>query len=59
MVVALIAFFVVALVGLSRIYLRVHYLSDVLGGMSEGVPWLALCLTAMHTLRQRSARQRR
>ncbi len=55
--VALIAFFCVMLVGLSRIYLRVHYLSDVLGSMSEGVAWLALCLTAMNTLRQRAQGQ--
>lgn len=52
--VALIAFFLIAAIGLSRIYLRVHYLSDVLGGMSEGVAWLALCWMAMNTLRQRT-----
>jgi undecaprenyl-diphosphatase len=52
--VATIAFFVVVLVGLSRIYLRAHYLSDVLAGMAEGVAWLALCLTAMNTLRRRT-----
>ncbi len=52
--VALIALFVIVAIGLSRIYLRVHYLSDVLGGMTEGIAWLALCLTAMNTLRRRA-----
>lgn len=52
--VGFIAFLAVVLVALSRIYLRVHYLSDVLGGMSEGAAWLALCLTAMNTLRRRT-----
>ncbi|BBP03504.1 hypothetical protein TPL01_08630 [Sulfuriferula plumbiphila] len=52
-VVVLVAILLVALVGLSRIYLGVHYLSDVLAAGAEGVAWLALCLTAMHTLRQR------
>jgi membrane-associated phospholipid phosphatase len=56
--VALIALSLVVAVGLSRIYLRVHYLSDVLGGMSEGVAWLALCLTAMNTLWQRAGQRR-
>lgn len=32
------------LVGFSRLYLTVHYLSDVLGGFAVGFAWLSLCL---------------
>ena len=35
------AVLLVLLVGLSRMYLGVHYLSDVLGGYAAGVVWLA------------------
>lgn len=45
----------VALVGLSRIYLGVHYLSDVLAAVAEGCAWLAVCITASSTLRRRRA----
>ncbi len=35
---------IIALVGFSRIYLRVHYLSDVLAGFAVGVLWLILSI---------------
>jgi len=40
----------VLLIGLTRISLGTHYMSDVLGAMAAGVAWLALCLTAVETL---------
>jgi membrane protein DedA with SNARE-associated domain/membrane-associated phospholipid phosphatase len=51
--VALLAFLIVAMVALSRVYLGVHYLSDVLAALAESIAWLTLCLTAIHTWRSR------
>ena len=51
--VALLALLIVALVALSRLYLGAHYLSDVLAALAESTAWLALCLTAVDTLRRR------
>ena len=49
----------VMLVALSRMYLGVHYLSDVLAATAESAAWLTVCITAVSTLqRRRIARAR-
>lgn len=40
----------IVVVAFSRLYLGVHYLSDVLSAMAVGAFWLALCVTTVHTL---------
>ena len=49
----------VSVIGLSRMYLGAHYLSDVLAAVAAGVVWIVLCLSALETLRYRRARRRR
>lgn len=57
-VVVVLAALLVALVGLSRIYLGVHYLSDVLAAIASSSGWLAVSLTAVGTWRKRRQWQR-
>ncbi len=43
----------VVLVGLSRVYLGVHWVSDIAGGWSAGAVWLASAVTAFEMLLRR------
>jgi undecaprenyl-diphosphatase len=46
-----VAFLVAAAVGLARLYLGVHWLTDTLGGAILGLVWLQLLLLAVRTIR--------
>jgi undecaprenyl-diphosphatase len=40
-------------IGISRLYLGVHYFSDVVGGYAAGVLWLSACVAAVELARRR------
>lgn len=44
--------FLVLMIGLSRMYLGVHYLSDVAAGFAAGACWLAVCVTSVEIYRR-------
>lgn len=43
---------IICAVGFSRIYLGAHYFSDVVAAVAAGAAWLAICLTAVETLKR-------
>jgi undecaprenyl-diphosphatase len=56
-VAAILLFLFALLIGFSRIYLRVHYFTDVMAGFCVGFSWLSLMVWLMEFLKQKSARQ--
>jgi len=50
---------VIVLIGFSRLYLGVHYPSDVLGGLIIGSAWVVLCTTAIRIVDSSEATRER
>jgi membrane-associated phospholipid phosphatase len=46
------AVLLVLLIGLSRMYLGVHYFSDVVAGYAAGGVWLSALITGAETIRR-------
>ena len=50
--VALCAAVLILAIGLSRLYLGLHYFSDVVGGYTAGVLWLSACISGVEVARR-------
>jgi undecaprenyl-diphosphatase len=52
-----IAALLILAIGVSRLYLGVHYFSDVVGGYAAGVLWLSACITGLEIARRQPQSQ--
>lgn len=43
---------VIVAIGFSRLYLGVHYFSDVVGGYAAGLLWLSACISGLEVARR-------
>ncbi|MEO8295124.1 MAG: phosphatase PAP2 family protein [Gemmatimonadota bacterium] len=55
--VAIMLLLLVLLIGISRIYLGVHYFSDVVAGYSAAIVWLAVCISAIQVAEHREKKK--
>jgi undecaprenyl-diphosphatase len=53
--IALGATLLILFIGWSRVYLGVHYVSDVVGGYAAGLVWLAMCISGLEVARRWAA----
>ena len=56
-ILAILLLITVFLIGFSRVYLRVHYASDVLAGFSLGIVWLVISLWAISEVEKYTKRK--
>jgi membrane-associated phospholipid phosphatase len=47
----------IILIGFSRIYLRLHYFSDVMAGFAAGIIWLSICIWIIGRMERFSKRE--
>jgi undecaprenyl-diphosphatase len=57
LVAPLVTAFVVLIIGVTRLYLGVHYLSDVLAGYAAGFMWLAACISGVELVARRGGKE--
>ncbi len=48
----------IILIGISRIYLRVHFATDVIAGLSLGMMWLVISLSILHLIDRRNIKRK-
>ena len=51
-VIIVLAAFMIVAIGVSRLYLGVHFFSDVIGGYAAGMLWLSACISGVEVARR-------